>query len=672
VNPLTDQERLERLAVDTIRMLAADGVEKANSGHPGMPMGMADCAYVLWTRFLRYNPKDPNWPDRDRFILSAGHGSMLLYAMLFLTGYEVGLDDLRQFRQWESRTPGHPEYGCLPGVETSTGPLGQGFANSVGMAIASKISADRFNRGDFPLIGHRIYAIVSDGDMMEGISSEAGSIAGHLKLGNLTVVYDDNRITIEGKTELAFSEDVEKRFQAFGWHTVRTDGHDRGMIAEAIGRCAAETSRPSLVLARTHIGYGSPDKQDTASVHGSPLGAEGMARTRRNLGWPLDGDFLVPEGVTEVFRRRAVEIKPEYDDWQKRFKDWQNLYPDLAGLWKNMQSKKMPQHLDEMLISGLQGKAAATRIHGWNVLQKAAEAAPGLVGGSADLTPSTKTAIEGSPSIGPGRFDGRNLHFGIREHGMGGILNGMALYGGFIPYGSTFLVFSDYMRPSIRLASLMCVQVIYIFTHDSIFVGEDGPTHQPIEHLAVLRAIPGLTVIRPADGLETAMAYAYALRKQDGPTALCLTRQTVPELARPEHFDRNAILKGGYILARESGRKPDVVLVASGSETGVAVEGKAMLGGEGVDARVVSMPSLTVFWKQPEAYRDSVVPQDGTPVVVIEAGVGMGWNELTRSPFLFIGMNRFGASAPAEVLAEKFGFTGPKVTEKVAHWLKEL
>jgi transketolase len=672
VNSPTDQEKLERLAVDTIRMLAADGVEKANSGHPGMPMGMADCAFVLWTRFLRYNPKDPNWPDRDRFILSAGHGSMLLYSMLFLTGYEVGLDDLRQFRQWESRTPGHPEYGCLPGVETSTGPLGQGFANSVGMAIASKITAERFNRTDFPLVSHRIYAIASDGDMMEGITSEAASIAGHLKLGNLTVVYDDNRITIEGKTDLAFSEDVEKRFQAYGWHTVRTDGHDRGMIAEAFRRCAAETSRPSLVLARTHIGYGSPEKQDSASVHGAPLGAEELARTRRNLGWPQDADFHVPENVTEIFRRRAVEILPEYEAWQNRFKDWQNRYPDLAGLWKSMQSKKLPQHLEEILISGLQGKAAATRIHGWKVLQKAAETAPGLIGGSADLTPSTKTAIEGSPSISADRFEGRNLHFGIREHGMGGILNGMALYGGFIPYGSTFLVFSDYMRPSIRLASLMCVQVIYIFTHDSIFVGEDGPTHQPVEHLAVLRAIPGLTVIRPADGLETAMAYAYALRKQDGPTALCLTRQNVPELARADGFDRNVILKGGYVLAPESGKKPDVILVATGSEVGVAIESKSLLAAGGVNCRVVSMPSLTVFWKQSAAYRDSVVPQDGTPVVVIEAGVGMGWNELTRSPFLFIGMNRFGASAPAEVLAEKFGFTGPKVTEKVAHWMKEL
>jgi transketolase len=669
---MTDQEKLEQLAVNTIRMLAADGVQKANSGHPGMPMGMADCAFVLWDQFLRYNPGDPNWPNRDRFILSAGHGSMLLYSMLFLTGYEVTIDDLGQFRQWESRTPGHPEYGCLPGVETSTGPLGQGFANAVGMSIASKMMAARFNQGEFTLIDHRIYAIVSDGDLMEGISSEAASIAGHLRLGNLILIYDDNHITIEGKTDLAFSENVEKRFKAFGWHTVKADGHDRKKIAEAVRECVTETTKPSLLLARTHIGYGSPNKQDDASVHGAPLGSEELGRTRRNLGWPPEGDFYVPEGVLGVFRRRAIEIRPEYDSWQERFKAWQNRYPDLAGLWKSMQSKKLPQHLDEILISGLPGKTSATRIHGWKVLQKAAEAAPGLVGGSADLSPSTKTLIEGSPSIAADHFEGRNLHFGIREHGMGGVLNGMALYGGFIPYGSTFLVFSDYMRPSIRLASIMCVQVIYIFTHDSIFVGEDGPTHQPIEHLAVLRAIPGLTVIRPADGLETAMAYAYALRKQDGPTAICLTRQNVPELARPAGFDRSVILKGGYVLSYETGKRPDLILVATGSEVGVAMEAKALFAEKGVDARVVSMPSLTVFWKQPAAYRESIVPQDGTPVAVIEAGVGMGWNELTRSPFLFIGMNRFGASAPAEVLAEKFGFTGPLVAEKILKWLKEI
>ena len=672
VNPVTEQEQLEQLAVNTIRMLAADGVQKANSGHPGLPMGMADCAYVLWSRFLRYNPQDPNWPDRDRFILSAGHGSMLLYAMLYLTGYEVMMEDLGQFRQWESRTPGHPEYGCLPGVETSTGPLGQGFANGVGMAIASKIAASRFNRAAFPIIDHRVYAIVSDGDLMEGISSEAASIAGHLQLGNLIYLYDDNYITIEGKTELAFSEDVEKRFQAFGWHTAKTDGHDRKKVAEAIQLGIDEIRKPTLILARTHIGYGSPGKQDDASVHGAPLGTEEMNNTKRNLGWPPDKEFYVPDGVLDVFRRRSAALRPEYDAWQKRFAEWQKRYPDLAELWKNMQSKKLPQHLEELLISGLPGKVSATRIHGWKVLQKAAEAAPGLIGGSADLSPSTKTTIDGAPSISAGHFEGRNLHFGIREHGMGGILNGMALYGGFIPYGSTFLVFSDYMRPSIRLASIMCIQVIYIFTHDSIFVGEDGPTHQPVEHLAALRVIPGLTVFRPADGLETAMAYAYALRKQDGPTALCLTRQNVPDLQHPDGFNRRDILKGGYILVKEKGGRPDVVLVATGSEVGIAMESKILLVGRGVDARVVSMPSLTVFWKQSRAYQESIVPQDGVPIIVIEAGISMGWHELTRSQFLFIGMNRFGASAPAEVLAEKFGFTGPLVTEKILKWLIEI
>jgi transketolase len=668
----TDKNNLEQLAVNTIRMLAVDGTQKANSGHPGMPMGMADCAFVLWSRFLRFNPKDPNWPNRDRFILSAGHGSMLLYSMLYLAGYEVTLDDLMQFRQWESRTPGHPEYGCLPGVETSTGPLGQGFANGVGMAIASKIAAARFNQKEFPIIDHRVFAIASDGDLMEGISSEAASLAGHLRLGNLIYLYDDNHITIEGKTDLAFSEDVGKRFEAFGWHTVKVDGHDRPAVAEAIQSGIDETEKPTLICARTHIGYGSPNKQDNASVHGSPLGVEETLNTKRNLGWPEEPAFFVPDAIREIFKARVRELLPEYESWQRRFKEWQERFPEKAELWKNFHSKKIPQNLEDQLIAGLPDKISATRIHGWKVLQKAAESVPSLVGGSADLTPSTKTNIEGSPSIAAGAFEGRNLHFGIREHAMGGILNGMSLYGGFIPYGSTFLVFSDYMRPSIRLAAIMCVQVVYIFTHDSLFVGEDGPTHQPVEHIAALRAIPGLTVIRPADGLETAMAYAYAIRKQDGPTAICLTRQNVPELERSRDFDRNLIQKGGYVLSRESGKKPDVVLVATGSEVGIAIESKKLLKEKGKDARVVTMPSLNVFWKQSEAYRDSVVPQDGTPVVAVEAGIGMGWAEITRSPFLFIGMNRFGASAPAEVLAEKFGFTGPLVTEKILNWLKEI
>jgi transketolase len=672
VNMNENRESLERLAADTIRMLAVDGVQKANSGHPGMPMGMADCAVVLWTRFLRYHPDDPNWPDRDRFILSAGHGSMLLYSVLYLAGYRVSLDDLKQFRQWESRTPGHPEYGCLPGVETSTGPLGQGLANGVGMALAAKMSAARFNRPGLELFTHRVFAIASDGDLMEGISSEAASIAGHLGLGNLVVLYDNNRITIEGKTDLAFSEDVEARFRAFGWHTARADGHDRNSIAEALEAGIAKTDRPTLVLAATHIAYGSPNKHDTSEAHGAPLGKDEVAATRRNLGWPEDAEFYVPEGARELFALRAKENASEYEAWQKRRAEWETRFPDLAEAWRTVRDKRVPKDLEDRLIAGLPGKTSATRIHGWKVLQKAAEAMPGLVGGSADLTPSTKTSIDGAASVSAGHFEGRNLHFGIREHAMGGILNGLALYGGFIPYGSTFLVFSDYMRPSIRLASIMCAQAIYIFTHDSIFVGEDGPTHQPIEHVAALRAIPGLTVLRPADGLETAMAYAYALRKQDGPTALCLTRQNVPELQRPPSFDRSLILKGGYVLAAETGKRPGAVLIGTGSETAVALEAARLLAVTGVDCRVVSMPSPGVFQKQSDAYRRSVLPDDGTPVVAVEAGISMGWHELAAGPFLFIGMNRFGASAPAEILAEKFGFTGQAVAGRVSTWLAGL
>lgn len=667
-----DRMSLEQKAINTIRMLAVDAVEKANSGHPGMPMGMADSAFVLWTRFLRFNPKDPNWPNRDRFVLSAGHGSMLLYSMLYLSGYEVTLEDLKQFRQWESRTPGHPEYGCLPGVETTTGPLGQGFANGVGMALAAKMAEARFNREGFPIINHRIFAIVSDGDLMEGIASEAASLAGHLRLGNLIYLYDDNHITIEGSTDLAFSEDVEKRFQSYGWHTVRADGHNLNSIESAIQAGIEEKERPTLVLVRTHIGFGSPNKQDKESCHGAPLGKEEVLKTKENLGWPLEPTFYVPDEVKTLFQNRVKELEKEYQNWQTLYQAWRKQFPELADLWDQMHRKKIKPSLEEKLVEAVPpGKPTATRIHGWKVLQKAAEEMPGLVGGSADLAPSTKTIIENAGSIRAGDFTGRNLHFGIREHAMGGMLNGMALYGGFIPYGSTFLVFSDYMRPSIRLAALMGLQVIYVFTHDSIFVGEDGPTHQPIEHLAVLRAIPGLTVIRPADGLETAYAWAYALRKQDGPTALCLTRQNVPDLPRPEHFDGNLIHKGGYVISpEENTKKLFLILVATGSEVAVAIEAKKILQEKGHHIRVVSMPSTSIFAKQPVSYQQSVIPPD-IPVVVVEAGIAQGWRDLIPNPMLFIGMQRFGASAPAEILAEKFGFTGPAVAEKIMAWLEK-
>ncbi len=664
------KQDISRLAVNTIRMLAVDATNKANSGHPGMPMGMADCAFILWTQFLRFNPHDPDWPNRDRFVLSAGHGSMLLYALLYLAGYEVTLEDLKQFRQWESRTPGHPEYGCLPGVETTTGPLGQGFANGIGMALASQMSAARFNVEKYPIVDHRIFAIVSDGDLMEGISSEAASIAGHLRLGNIVYLYDDNHITIEGNTSLSFSEDVEKRFQSYGWHTLRIDGHDHAQIAKAIHSGIAERQKPTLILARSHIGCGSANKQDCEAIHGAPLGKEETAQTKEKLGWPLSPEFYIPQEVKQLFAERVEGMLPQYNAWQDLFRDWQKNHPDLANLWKKMRTKEFPSDLEEQLLSVAPEKPTATRISGSKVLQKAAELVPSLCGGSADLHPSTKTLLEKEVSVVPGNFAGRNLHFGIREHAMGGILNGMSLYGGYIPYGSTFLVFSDYMRPSIRLAAIIGVQVIYVFTHDSIFVGEDGPTHQPIEQLAALRIIPNLIVLRPADSVETALSWAYALRHQDGPTAICLTRQNVPNLKRPGDFNPRNLYKGGYILSKEKGAKPAVVFVATGSEVGVAIGAKEILEQQGMDVRVVSMPSVDLFCRQPREYQNTVVPQNGIPVVAIEAGVQQGWHDITNGPFLFIGINRFGASAPQEILAEKFGFTAKSVAEKVAGWLK--
>ena len=665
-----DQKLIER-AVNTIRFLSVDGVQKANSGHPGMPMGMADCAFILWTQFLKYNPEDPDWPNRDRFILSAGHGSMLLYSMLHLAGYNVSLDELKQFRQWGSGTAGHPEYGHLPGIETTTGPLGQGFANGVGMALAAKMTAKKFNTDEFPLFDHHVFSIVSDGDLMEGVSSEAASIAGHLKLGNIVYLYDDNQITIEGKTSLAFSEDVAKRFDAYGWHTLGIEGHNHQQIENAIQKGIQETGRPTLILARTHIGYGSPNKQDTAGIHGSPLGEEEVLKTKENLGWPPEPTFLIPDDVKALFRKRNDALQEEYKKWQTHFDKWQIKHKDLFSLYTVMREKILPDNLEEELITALPDKPAATRAIGGMVLNKATELVPGLCGGSADLAPSTKTWINDSPPISAGQYDGKNLHFGIREHGMGGILNGMAVYGGLIPFGSTFLVFADYVRPSIRLSSIMKAQSIYVFTHDSIFVGEDGPTHQPIEQVASLRAIPKLHVYRPADGLETAMGWAAALRRKDGPSAFCLTRQTVPILQRDAGFDIRNIQKGGYVLSETEKGIPDVILAATGSEVGVAVEAKEILESKGKKVRVVSVPCLDTFQEQDDIYKLKVIPEK-IPIAVIEAGIAQGWFSLSRAPFLMIGMNRFGASAPAKILADKFGFNGPAVAERVNHWLEKI
>jgi transketolase len=678
------------LAINTIKALAIDAVEQAKSGHPGMPMGMADCAVHLWTRHLRYDPADPLWPDRDRFVLSAGHGSMLLYALLHLAGFDLPLEEIRRFRQWESMTPGHPERGCAPGVETTTGPLGQGIGNAVGMAIAARMLAARFNTAEHPIVTHRVWVIASDGDMMEGVGSEVASLAGHLGLGNLSVIYDDNQITIEGDTRLAFSEDVGKRFESYGWAVQRIDGHDHAQIVPALEAAARETSRPGLIVARTHIAHGSPGKQDTAEAHGAPLGPEEAVATKRAMGWPLEPAFIVPEEARALFAARSEEGRGAHVRWQRTFEAWSRANPERRALWDRYVSREVPGDLFDRLLDVLPGRAKdaaagvpkpeATRTLSGRLIQKAAELVPSLCGGSADLEPSTMTCIKASDSIRRESFAGRNFHFGVREHGMGAILNGLALHGGAIPYGATFLIFSDYMRPPIRLAAMMGVQVIYVFTHDSVFLGEDGPTHQPIEQLMGLRLVPNLTVVRPADGPETAMAWSVALRRRDGPTALILTRQSLPPLRRADRFDHGLLLHGGYVLSEaeaggaRSQRGPGeaietpVVLVATGSEVAPAQEAGAILASKGIAARVVSMPCPQIFLDQPEEYRRSVIPR-GARAVVIEAARLHGWERVVGCEALLIGIDRFGASAPYKVIAERLGFTGHQIAEKILRWL---
>ncbi|MFA6823379.1 MAG: transketolase [Geobacter sp.] len=662
--PLTPQQA--RRTADTIRFLAADAVEKANSGHPGLPMGAADMAVALWGGFLNVNPADTAWANRDRFVLSAGHGSMLLYSLLHLFGFDLSMDELKNFRQWGSKTPGHPEFGHTPGVEVTTGPLGQGIANGVGMALAAKMAAERFNTPDFSPITHRVFGLVGDGDLQEGISYEAAALAGHLGLGNLVYLYDDNSITIEGTTNLAWSEDVAKRFEAAGWHIQKVDGHDHAALTSAIQNGINETAKPSLIIATTQIAFGSPNKQGSSGAHGSPLGKDELAATRTNLNWEL-GPFEVPAEVRELCAGRVAEMKKGYDAWQAGFAAWRSANPDKAKLWDATWQKQLPADLAQQLLAVVDGKTGATRALSGAVLQKAAELIPALAGGSADLAPSNNSDIKGGGSVQPGAFGGRNLHFGIREHAMGAVCNGMALYGCFIPYGATFLVFSDYCRSAVRLSALMQQQVVYIFTHDSYAVGEDGPTHQPIEHTASLRMIPGLQVIRPADAAETALAWYAALKYHNGPTALILTRQALPLLPRIEGSDPTQPLMGGYVLADAA--NPAVVLMASGSEVSLALEAAKLLASQGVAARVVSVPDLGTFMAQPLAYRRSVLPA-GVKRVAIEAGRGESWGRLLGEEGLFIGWEQFGASAPADVLAEQFGLTPAKVAETVVAFVK--
>lgn len=655
---------LTKLAANTIRILAAEGVQKANSGHPGMPMGMADVAAVLWTEFLKHNPEDPGWINRDRFVLSAGHGSMLIYSLLHLSGYDCTIDDLKSFRQWGSRTAGHPEYGHLPGVETTTGPLGQGFGNGIGMAIASKMLSARF--GDKLFGNNYIYAICGDGDLMEGVSSEAASIAGHLKLGNVIYFYDDNGITIEGHTDLTFSEDVGKRFESYGWQVLRTDAYNHEEIRNVILAAQNDKERPSLIITKSLIGFGSPNKFNTHEVHGAPLGKDELLATKKNLNWPDDKEFYVPQEVAALFNSRNEKMKKAYSGWQKEFDEWKKSNPEKAGLFDKYINQSLPENLEEELLAAAPKEPNATRTLSSKVIQKIAELVPYFIGGSADLAPSTNTIMNGFVAIAPGKFGGRNFHFGIREHGMGAILNGITLYGGFKTFGATFFVFSDYMRPTIRLAAIMQIPVIYVFTHDSIFVGEDGPTHQPVEHLAVLRAIPNSIVFRPADGVETAMAWAFALRHKVGPISLILTRQKIEAFDRENDFKPEDVLKGAYVVSKENSKKPDLIIAASGSEVPIAADAKNLL--SDLSIRVVSIPSRELFEKQSNDYKEKLFPSD-VPVVIIEAATMTGWGDLFRQRLLSIGMNNFGASGPYKTLAEKFGFTGDQVAGKIKNWL---
>lgn len=649
-------EGIDELSINTIRFLAVDGVEAANSGHPGMPMGDAPMAYVLWTKFLRHNPKDPLWPGRDRFILSAGHGSMLLYSLLHLTGYDLPLDELKNFRQWGSHTPGHPEHDTKRGIETTTGPLGQGFANGVGMAMAQKYLSDRYNKPGFPLFDYDIYAIASDGDLMEGVSNEAASIAGHLGLGNIIYLYSDNKITIEGSTDIAFTEDVGKRFEALGWHVQKVGGNDIDAIERAIASAKEDRTRPSLIMARTIIGFGSPGKQDTHEVHGAPLGKDEVKATKEALGWPLEPHFFIPEEALEAFRRAAPKGEAIEKEWLSMLAKYEKEFPGLGQEVRDIIAGRRPSDwVKDVPVFTEKDGAMATRSASGKVLNAIAKSTPFLIGGSADLAPSTNTILKGMGDFEPGSV-GRNLHFGVREHAMGALLNGMALSGGIVPYGATFLIFSDYMKPPIRLAALMGLQVVYVFTHDSIGLGEDGPTHQPIEQLAALRSIPNLTVIRPADANEVAEAWKTALTN-NGPTALILTRQNVPHIDRARFAPAENLSKGGYVLADPAEGKPEVIIMATGSEVQLALGAFEDLAKRGVRARVVNMPSWELFEAQDARYKDQVLPPDLRVRVSIEAASTMGWHRYVGLDGYAIGIERFGASAPYKTIYEKFGLT---------------
>jgi transketolase len=678
---------LDLLSVNTIRFLAVDAVQRANSGHPGLPMGAAPMGYALWTRHLKHDPADPTWFDRDRFVLSAGHGSMLLYALLHLTGYDLSLDDLRHFRRWGSRTPGHPERGVTPGAEVTTGPLGQGFANAVGMAMAEAHLAARFNRPGLSVIDHFVYAIASDGDLMEGVAAEAASLAGHLCLGKLIVLYDDNRISLAASTDLTFTEDRAARFAAYGWHTqVVEEGTDVAAIDRALISARAEAARPSLILVRTHIGHGSPHKQDSFEAHWAPLGEEEVRQTKHNLGWPLEPEFYVPDEVRTHFRTALSRGAEQHEAWLSELKAYREAWPEEARELDQSLSGALPVGWEESLPSfAADSKGMATRVACGEALAAVAPRLPSLLGGSADLDPSTHSALRdlgdvGCPqkppedtqgmSGGAWGYGARNIHFGVREHAMGSVLNGLAAHGGTIPYGATFLIFSDYMRPPIRLAALMRLGVIYIFTHDSIAVGEDGPTHQPVEQLANLRAVPGLIVIRPADANEVSAALRVAIESRQAPVALILSRQNLPVLDREVLGPAQGLRRGAYILAEAEVLPPHLVLVASGSEVGLALAVRDRLAAGEVHARVVSMPSWDLFDLEPTEYRESVLPRSVRVKVAIEAAGMQGWERYLGESGMAIGVEEFGASAPGDVVLKEFGFDAGAVTKRVLALLR--
>jgi transketolase len=669
----TTMPTIDDLRINAIRFLAVDAVQKANSGHPGAPMGMAPTAYILWDRFLKHNPADPKWPNRDRFVLSAGHASAMLYALLYLTGYDLPLEEIKNFRQWGSKTPGHPEYGLVPGVEATTGPLGQGFANGVGMAIAEKMMTQHFNQPGYEIIDHYTYVLVSDGDLMEGIASEAASLAGTLRLGKLIYLYDDNDISIEGRTDITFRENVGKRFEAYGWQVVGPiDGMDLDAIDDAIRQAQSIKDRPSLIICKTIIGYGSPNKANTAGCHGEPLGEAEFCLTRENLKWPSKEPFAIPSEVLAHFRQARERGKRWQQVWETKLEAYRKEYPDRAKRLEEDLAGNLPDGWDHGLddLFSSQAKPLSTRAASGSVINALAPKVHSLTGGSADLAPSTKTIMKDRGDFGPENSLGHNLHFGVREHAMGAIANGMALHSGILPYTATFLVFYDYMRPPVRLAAMMGLRVVFIFTHDSVGVGEDGPTHQPVEQLVGLRSVPNLVTIRPADAVETAEAWKVALKRRQGPTALVLSRQDLPILDRSKLAPASGLERGGYVLW-EASASPEVIIIGTGSEVHIALEAGQMLHGKGIQARVVSLPSWELFEAQAEGYRRKVLPPKIKARISIEAGVPLGWERYAGPDGIVIGVPGFGHSAPAKVIYEKLGLTAKSVVDKALDLLRK-